>query len=57
MKVLSCYGLLDTSAIDSPLHTGKWVELSYHPGYCYAACRPTDNKQVTNSILVPKALT
>ena len=44
----SCYGLLDTSAILSPINTGQYVDLIYYPGYCYAAYKAEDvNKVIT----------
>ena len=42
----SCYGLLDTSAILSPINTGQYVDLVYYPGYCYAAYKAKDVNKV-----------
>ena len=43
---ISYYGLLDKGAILSPSTTGEYVEVAYHPGYCYAAYKSEDINQV-----------
>ena len=38
--------MLDVNSILAPIHTGKWVELAFRPGFTYAAYRAIDGCQV-----------
>ena len=42
----SFYGLLDVESIQSPKFNGKFMQLPYFPGHCYAAVKPKDSIQV-----------
>ena len=46
----SFYGLLDVESIKSPMLSGKYLQLPYFPGHCYAAIKPEDSSQVVSFI-------
>ena len=54
----SFYGLLDVESIQSPRFTGKYMQLPYFPGHCYAAVKTKDSNQVLSKLFFqyPKVL-